>query len=439
LKVTIIPPPLQRQSPSANRKATVSLFIEHEKRIDLIASKDVIEGFGNWLYRRRLDGNAPWQFWIDLYIFSCEYLITELSLDVLNEMLSKSEREPWIPDSEQIRDIYEHTAEGSSLRLLAVVCFSDNTENDRKTILQAADEAFVRDYAIYASSVSEDQLEIIKEHCGYPLDKRFAGSPVALKGSISFRVQDTDEMGIIHSSIICSGSDFEGSLCSTSYAACNSCTTTNKAFRCFASWLYFNDDLCWENDDCQVSPDLTYLLDCYEMSLSLLACEVNATADGDIDLDEKQFREKLRWQAKRYKHCLLKAIQTHCERREDTPSVDEIARIYTITDSGDPLRSLMGDVFTSRGKSRITDMVHVEFQRELNASILEELSELRLYANQVELVQNDIKKLEPNAAFHMDKQRKKLKQKTQELIELKPPASRQPDAARYHNEELCSN
>jgi hypothetical protein len=113
----------------------------NEKRIDLIASKDVIEGFGNWPYRRRLDGNAPWQFWIDLYIFSCEYLITELSLDVLNEMLSKSEREPWIPDSEQIGDIYEHTAEGSSLRSLAVVCFSDNTENDRKTILQAADEA----------------------------------------------------------------------------------------------------------------------------------------------------------------------------------------------------------------------------------------------------------------------------------------------------------
>jgi hypothetical protein len=177
------------------------------------------------------------------------------------------------------------------------------------------------------------------------------------------------------------------------------------------------------------------------MSLALLSsCEVKALeVNGNDDLDDEQLGELLRSRATRYKHCLLKAVQLHCERREDTPSVEEIARIYTFTNSGDPLRSLVGDVFTSRGKSRITDIAHVEFQRELNASLLEEMAELRVYVNRVQSMRSNIKELKGyNPGFYgqSNKDRLILERTMRQLVEIEPPRPRQPDAARYHEETL---
>jgi Asp-tRNA(Asn)/Glu-tRNA(Gln) amidotransferase C subunit len=81
-------------------------------------------------------------------------------------------------------------------------------------------------------------------------------------------------------------------------------------------------------------------------------------------------------------------------------------------------------------------MVHVEFQRELNASLLAELADLRGYVNQVQSLQKDIREMEVNTrvVFYNDRHRW-FHRKMQELAKLEPPARRQPDAARYHEEE----
>lgn len=153
-------------------------------------------------------------------------------------------------------------------------------------------------------------------------------SGIGFTGSISFRGEDSDEIGIIHSSIIQSGFGLEEGLYSASYQACTSRETAQATFRTFASWLYFDDDLSSEHNTCQVSPDLTYLLDCYQMSLALDSCTIRALeVDGKTDLSSQQLNQGLRCQVSKYRSCLLDAVDTHCKHRSGTPSAEEIERL----------------------------------------------------------------------------------------------------------------
>jgi hypothetical protein len=96
----------------------------------------------------------------------------------------------------------------------------------------------------------------------------------------------------------------------------------------------------------------------------------------------------LRSQSIRFRDCLVKAVVTHRQQRENVPSSDEITRIYSITTRGDPLRKLIGDVCIWKGKACVTDVAHVEFQCELNAGLLQGIAEMQEYINQVQRIIN---------------------------------------------------
>jgi hypothetical protein len=116
------------------------------------------------------------------------------------------------------------------------------------------------------------------------------------------------------------------------------------------------------------------------LTLILQQSEVEEIGSG---YDNNHLSEMLQSQSIRFRDCLIKAIVIHCQQREDVPSLDEIARIYSIPTGGDPLRKLMADVYICKGKVSITNIPHAEFQRELNAGLAGHIAEMQDYIKQV--------------------------------------------------------
>lgn len=141
--------------------------------------------------------------------------------------------------------------------------------------------------------------------------------------------------------------------------------------------------------------------------------------------------QMLQTQALRFRNCLITAVVTYCQSREDVPSLEEITRIYSFTTTGDPIRRLMGDVYVWQGKCRVTDTAHVEFQCELNASLLRRIVEMQGYIDQVQGIVNEV---EPAR-----KKRKELYHGWQQfdvgmrkLVGIGAPQPLRIDAARYY-------
>lgn len=64
---------------------------------------------------------------------------------------------------------------------------------------------------------------------------------------------------------------------------------------------------------------------------------------------------------------------------------------YLITTEGDPLRKLIADVYTQKGRDSITDVPHAEFQRELNASLAGHVAEIQDYIKQVRGIVDEVR------------------------------------------------
>lgn len=115
-----------------------------EKRLKLQTSAAVLQFFTNWLYCRNLDMELSWPLWIDIYLFACQHLVDGLASDTLFKMRSIHER--WSPSFDEINHIYEHTLGDSPLRVLVVNCFLNSVTLNKRSILQDAPEAFVREF-----------------------------------------------------------------------------------------------------------------------------------------------------------------------------------------------------------------------------------------------------------------------------------------------------
>lgn len=173
---------------------------------------------------------------------------------------------------------------------------------------------------------------------------------------------------------------------SSKHRVLDSRTIHDSTFRIFASWLYFEDNPCDKTHECQISPNLGRLLHCYEASLILAQSKVEEVqrADNTCDVRNDQLSEMLRVQSHRFRKCLIEAVVYHCQGREDVPALEEISRVYSITAGGDPLRKLMADVYIMKGKHSVTDIAHAEFQRGLNASLLERMTRMQKHVDRVQ-------------------------------------------------------
>lgn len=60
-----------------------------ERHIELEASTEVLQIFGNWLYGRDAGTTFAWPLWIDTYLFACMYLIDELAAYTIGRMAVK--------------------------------------------------------------------------------------------------------------------------------------------------------------------------------------------------------------------------------------------------------------------------------------------------------------------------------------------------------------
>jgi hypothetical protein len=177
------------------------------------------------------------------------------------KMLSKQKHEQWVPNISEIDQVYDGTPEKSPLRQFVVVCFPNNVTSDRQAILQCAPEAFVREYAIHASSGANLELPT----SDYTSGKYSQSGRIRLDIVLSFRLKDSEEFGLLHLDIICRGSN--SSYCNgTLYHVLDTRTISELSFKIFASWLYFESDLGDEEHACQHCTDFECLLDCYEAS-----------------------------------------------------------------------------------------------------------------------------------------------------------------------------
>jgi hypothetical protein len=350
----------------------------------------VLRSFGNWLYHRTLGFGLPWSSWIEIYIFAHEYLIDDLALDTMRQMVSKEKHEQWVPNITDIERVYNGTTEKSPLRQFVLLCFPNNVASNRQCILQSAPEAFVRDYAIHASSGAMPEFHAF----GYTSARYSHWGRIRLDSILSFRLRDAKEPAFLHTDIIRRASNFtycDGAI----YEALDTQTIPELPFKIFASWLYFESDLSHDEHACQQCTGLECLLDCYEASFVFSRSRVKEIDQDDNGqgIENNNLSEILQLNSVMFRDCLIQATVAHCQRRDDVPSLAEITRLYSITEPGDMLRRAIGDVYIRKGKSSITDIAHDEFQRQLNASLLEQVAESQEYIGQVRKLVGGVEKI----------------------------------------------
>ena len=352
----------------------------------------VLRDFGNWLYRRDLGLELSWASWIDLYIFACEYLVDQLASETIHQMRSKQKTKRWVPNINEIEQIYDKTAEKSPLRELVILCFLNNVTPDRKFILKSAPEAFVREYAITAASNTDLELRNIQMQFRYSSGEHCNLGWIRLDSILRFQLRDSKEPGFLHSNLICGDSEYCDN---TLYHVVGSQPFLKSTFKVFASWLYFEDDLGHEKHSCQQCSSLECLLDCYEASFALSrskAVEIRQGKDND-GIANEPLSNRLQFKAIEFRDCLVQAAVVHCQRRDAVPALDEITRVYSFTQPGEPLRRVIVNAYICKGKSRITDIAHDGFQRQLNDTLLERLVESHQYIDQVRRIVHGIQNM----------------------------------------------
>lgn len=208
-------------------------------------------------------------------------------------------------------------------------------------------------------------------------------------------------------------------------------TSKIDSLRLFAAWLYFNEDLQGEEHECQQCSNLHLLMDCYEAALLLSRCQVEQIDSGDEtgEAQHFEFQEWLYFEVLRFKDCVIKAMVSHCQRREGVPSPEEIYRLYSIAALGDPLRGLIADVHIWNNKCSILDVDNVEFHREINARLINSIAGVRENMGHVQKLVQPYKDT-------MDSERFYYRYSTEEqilsrLAELVTPWPLQIDASTY--------
>lgn len=361
-----------------------------ERRFQSEAPIEVLQVFGNWLYRRDAGIRFAWPLWVDIHLFACEYLIDELAAETIECMRSNLGSKEWTPRVDDIEHIYERTSEDSLLREMLVICLSLSTSSDRPSILRAAPAAFVREFAVHISTNPSRQLKYLDAWPGSTPTKANLSDCLQLDSVIRFQLQDMTQPVFLHADVLCREVNIESIDLNreSGYRVCDTQMIHNSTFRIFASWLYFEDNPCDETHECQTWPNLERLLDCYEACLILAQCKVEELhrANNTCNRGNGHLGEILALQSHRFSKRLIEAVILHCQEREDALSLEEISRVYSITARGDPLRKLMADVYVSKGRQSVTDIAHIEFQRELNARLLERIAQMQEYIDRVQSI-----------------------------------------------------
>jgi len=169
----------------------------------------VLQIFGNWLYCRNASTTFAWPLWIDVYLFTCEYLVEELASDTIRRMLSELEYNHWTPTVHETERIYERTSADSPLRGLLVTCLSSSDSSEKPSVLQAAPDAFVRDFAVHVSTYTYSHLGDFTTRHGHPSLKVTLSGLLKLDSTISFQLQDTTHPIVLHSDVLCKKSSTE--------------------------------------------------------------------------------------------------------------------------------------------------------------------------------------------------------------------------------------
>lgn len=101
---------------------------------------------------------------------------------------------------DEIDRIYDGILEKSLLRYFVVINFLNNVASDRQSILETAPEAFVREYAIHASSGAD---RIQRPKCDYYSRKYLRWGKIRLDNILVFQIQDLEELAFLHMDVIC--------------------------------------------------------------------------------------------------------------------------------------------------------------------------------------------------------------------------------------------
>jgi hypothetical protein len=290
-----------------------------------------------------------------------------------------------MPSLEDIDIIYEQTPDDAPMRELAVICLAANMSSGTASILYEAHATFVRDFAVYGTIHGTSQMNRFRKQHGQISRKRHFTGRIWFQSMVSFHLLDSSQPVILHSHI-CFKKLSTRHKYNSSFQVMGLDMLRESTLGLFAAWLYFNEDLQGEEHECQKCSDLHILLDCYEAALLLSRCEVEQIESGN-EMCERQnlgFQEWLHSEALRFKDCVIQAMVCHCQRRGDVPSPEEISRLYSIATSGDPLRALIADVYIRNNKWSVLEVDNVEFQRELNARLINCVAGMKEYICQVQ-------------------------------------------------------
>jgi hypothetical protein len=122
--------------------------------------------------------------------------------------------------------------------------------------------------------------------------------------------------------------------------------------------------------------------------------EIRQNKDNDgIGIANEPLSNRLQFKAIEFRDCLVQAAVVHCQRRDAVLALDEVTRVYSFTEPGDPLRRVIGNAYIWKGKSCITDVAHNGFQRQLNDTLLERLLESHQYIDQVRRIVHGIQNM----------------------------------------------
>lgn len=355
-----------------------------EQRIQLNASRAVLGVFASWLYRRNL-GQLSWRHCIDAYIFGLDYLIDALPPEILHYMLANGIDEDWDPNLQDIEHVYEHTSDACPLRELLIISFAKSC-HDKQAIIFNAPESFVRSYALHASASSNNSIYDFRSRQMRTTRSCSQTAALDFNTVLIFPLEDSDRAAVLHASVL-SAEPISLGKEEPVLQVVGTRLIDLVSFKSFASWLYFDDDLCADTHGCQQSPDLNYISGLYKAGMMLSLCEVQElTVGAGSRHSSESLSASLRSQGHRFRKALLKAAAAYCQRRPDPPSLGEIARVYSITTGGDPLRELIVRVCICKRSSDSVNNLAVpsEFRDELTSALLLHVADMQGYIDKVQ-------------------------------------------------------
>ncbi|OCL05702.1 hypothetical protein AOQ84DRAFT_224619 [Glonium stellatum] len=92
----------------------------------------------------------------------------------------------------------------------------------------------------------------------------------------------------------------------------------------------------------------------------------------------------LHFQGVRFKDDILEVIADRWKQQGIPPPSEEVALAYSITkNAADPLRKLIADLYVWGGVNCVVDVVNLEFQRDLNSSLIASHARMNSYFHQV--------------------------------------------------------